>query len=245
MANSDWSQWDVGPPNSLVISNPLDGPTGGSTRSLLFEDTLVGSTEGYGYIYNGDDVGEFPSTGVIVTVVMKSIGRLAERGAHGAMFWGNVLSGTLSSSSIDCVTIGPRADGTDGGTLIRATRHNNGGFSTFNDGTELSITPVEGDWVQYQAAIMVDTNQVDITSRRIGMWARANNSGTGLSTPGSAGWTPWTLLKRVDSSSDSAMHGQLRNGVHGGFGYWISTGSSGSPSNIYWNNIAVEYGTII
>lgn len=244
MASADWNQWAVGPPNSLSVATTAVAPTGGGTLSLRMEDTAVDSNDAYGYIYDGPDVGGFKSTGVLITVVMKSTGPLAERGAHGAMFWGSNLSGNISDAAVDCINIGPRAEGTSGGCLIRATRHNNGGFSTYNNGTELSCSNFEGDWIQYQAAVMVDTNQPTAEARRIGMWARCNN-GAALSAPGSAGWTDWTLLKRVDNTSDAAMHAALNLGCFGGFGYVISSGSSGTPSRIDWNNIIVEYGTII
>lgn len=218
-------------------------------------DWEVGSGGSYrhvGYMYNGADIGEYPSQIIKMSAAIR-IQDYSYFGCLGLFICPNFQSGTPVNSTLDHFGIGTQYKTNTGAgntILVRPYRSQDGGVAGTLNGASSRYLPQVPDgsgWIQYEVSFIMDRRYYDVdpdrpTSRApvLSMYMRYNN-GSGISTPGSAGWTDWYWM--WDGGNYVSMVTPFVDGFYPWFG-GIGNSSGGPYGHGQIDRVTVEYGVL-
>jgi hypothetical protein len=252
MAVADWtlSRFSNGGAYGTIInmSQPTVVASGGGTRSLEAQfasgDT---SYEIYQYRYTGAEVGNLPSKYLRMSMALRGEGQIATNNwGYGMFFSKESPVGDYNSQSFWPLVsyAGFYQESTTGGTdptLYIGSNIYGGGT------TGIQIPRVDNGFVQYEIALLVnDISILDPVNGLEQLYYVRWNTGSSLSTPGSAGWTSWTLAKEQYLSTYNAQRQPLTGGWEPGFGWYFNgtSFSGGAGDRLLFDQIEINYGTL-
>ena len=260
MSVDDWNFFSYNLPgvwsedrSSAVVAS------GGGGVSLGWE-TTEGNNSWIGYMYNGDDIAEFPSKYVRISAAMRNTGEAWNR--SGANGWGtglvlgfspNLLSGTIGSSSILDAVVTRFYPGL---SRLLPFKPGNGDTTPGSNPSGYSyhtVPFVDNSFIQFETMLVVNSlfadNYTPARSDQPGgearLWTRWN-TGSSLTMPGSAGWTGWSKTWSIPWTTWGAgMHQEgYTTGFYPFFGGIASDWTSGT-AYAYFDYITVSYGSEI
>lgn len=256
MSASDWSFFSYNLPGSFTEDKGSSVVASGGGSVSLEWSIDAGNHSWIGYMYNGEDIGQFPCNYVSISAAMRNTGNFW--GDNGPAGWGvglclgfcpNFLSGAVAdSSTLDAIVT--RYYTSLGRLYPWQCRNASTTTGSLPSGYSYHTIPtVNNSFVQFETMMCMNGmfKDYDVRSDQPGgegrVWTRWN-TGSSLSVPGSAGWTGWNKTWAFNWTSVGAslyQDGYL-NGFYPFFG-GIASNWTSPTAYANFDYITVRYGT--